>query len=102
MKNYCNIDDSNREHIKELIRWLFAEVVSAGGDGDALWYSKYYDIKDILPLVVKINDEFKFKWQIDEHDDYIGIHREQEGITITNNVKRWDESPSWQQVMIKY
>ena len=48
---YTPIGTDQVPHIKELINWLIAEVISAGGDGDALWYSHYYHVDEILPIL---------------------------------------------------
>ena len=100
MNKYSNIDGRNRQHIITLINWIIDEVISAGGDGDALWYSKYYSIDDIYLLLKEIG--FKHEWKIEKHEDYISLSLWQEGIIITNNQKHWDEAPSWEQVMIRY
>ena len=102
MNGYCDINDANREHIKNLIRWIFNEVSSAGGDGDALWYSEYFNVEDILPLVEEVKEELGYKWNIKMGDMRLSCSFYQEGFCITNNKKDWDEAPSWQQVKINY
>ena len=98
---YCNIDDDwHKNHLTNLINWIIDEVISAGGDGDALWYSKYYSIDDIYLLLKEI--DLKHEWKIEKHEDYISLGLWQEGIIITNNHKHWNEAPNWQQVMIRY
>ena len=99
MSDYDNIDDRNKDHIKNLLSWILDEVISAGGDGDALWYSKFYSVDEILPIVEECN---KYGWKIEKHSDRISWWDNQEGITITNNEQHWNDAPSWQQVMIKY
>ena len=54
------IDDTNKEHITTLLKWLVYEVKSACGDGDAIWYSQFYDINAILPLVEELNKDIKW------------------------------------------
>jgi hypothetical protein len=100
MSHYCNIDDRNKDHIKNLIIWLYEEVISAGGDGDALWYSEYFNVNDILPIIEELNTEFK--WNVRKENDHISLGLHQEGILITNNKKHWEGAPSWQQVKICY
>ena len=68
IEKYCNIYDGNRNHVKNLIKWIFDEVISAGGDGDALWYSRFFHVNDILPLVEEINLEHK--WNIERRLNY--------------------------------
>lgn len=86
-------------HIKELINWLIAEVISAGGDGDALWYSRYYHVDEILPILqeCKIYD-----FSIDKKENSITVGQHQEWLIITNNQEDWNNAPSWQQVKIWY
>ena len=100
--NYCSIDGDTKTHLLNLIDWLYKEVISSGGDGDALWYSKYYDVKDILILVKEYNESLKFKWQIsfDEAQQLISLYDNQESILITNNKDIYDSRPSWQQCVV--
>ncbi len=100
--NYSTIDEQNRPHLLNLINWLYNEVVSAGGDGDALWYSKYYSVKDLLPLIEKVNSQLKFKWKITGDDKNIFWGEHQEGVCITNDEELYKSSPRWQQCLIKY
>jgi hypothetical protein len=99
---YCIIDEHNKNHIKTLIKWLFDEVKSAGGDGDALWYSRYYSVKDIFPIVEEINNSLKFKWDLELKDNEIHWNYYQEGMIITNKEEHYNNSPSWQQVLLRY
>ena len=104
---YDIIDERNKNHIKTLLKWLFDEVVSAGGDGDAIWYSQFYSIENILEVVKEINNELKWKWEVDilensDKETYILWGEGQEAIIITNNEKMWKKRPSWQQCSICY
>jgi hypothetical protein len=99
--NYCEIDEP---HIKKLVEWMFKEVESSSGDGDGLWYSKYYNVEHILKLVYEYNDNQKLKWNVryDENDQTIHIMRDQESLTITNNENYYNNAPIWQQFLLKY
>lgn len=55
MPNFSQIDDKTKPHLLNLIEWLGEEVLRSGGDGDGVWYSRYYSIQDILPLVEQVN-----------------------------------------------
>jgi hypothetical protein len=96
---YTTIGTDQAPHIKELINWLIAEVISAGGDGDALWYSHYYHVDEILPILqeCKIYD-----FSIDKKENSIIVGKHQEWLIITNNQEDWNNAPSWQQVKIWY
>ena len=40
MNNYCKIEEmGSREHLMKLIDFIYHEVLSSGGDGNAFWYS---------------------------------------------------------------
>ena len=102
---YDIVDDRNKEHITTLLKWLVYEVKSACGDGDAIWYSKFYDINAILPLVEELNKEVE--WNIDLVKmpcgrEYISWGLNQEAMLITNDESMWNERPSWQQCSIQY
>ena len=94
---YCEVDV---KHIIHLLEWLFDEVASAGGDGDALWYSKYYHIDDILPLLKQVNE--KYNWKITVGPKWLHIGHYQEGFMISNDNFHYENAPVWQQVLIKY
>lgn len=96
--NYCIIEEDS-SHIQKLIDWLIDEVVSAGGDGDALWYSRYFDVEQLLPILEKYN---KYNWTITKYDRRIILHDGQESLTVTNRQEDWDNAPIWQQVKIYY
>lgn len=96
---YCRICEHTKPHIKRLINWLIAEVISAGGDGDALWYSQYYHVDDILPVLQECE---LYNFTIDKKEDSITIGKDQEWMIITNNEEDWNNAPSWQQVKIWY
>ncbi len=99
---YYPIYGSQREHIKTLIRWLYEESHSSGGDGNALWYSENQDVKALFPTVEEVNKEMGNFWQTSLGTDEIYWGREQESVTITNNKATWDSRPSWQQVSIDW
>jgi hypothetical protein len=93
----------NKEHILKLIDFLFNEVISSGGDGDALWYSHYYELDDIKPLLEEYNSKHNLNWEI-KHDalDILNWGKDQEWITITTDKKVADFAPDWAQIKIYY
>ena len=102
MSNYCNIDEEDKLHLLKLIDFLHFEVLSSSGDGDAFWYSRYYDIKDILPLVQEYNSKLKYPWKIDTNDKTLWMHNDQESLCITNDIELYKTVPDWSQITIKY
>ncbi len=98
-----NYDEHTRNHLLKLIDFLYYEVGQAGGDGDALWYSRFYKVENIFPLVQEYNNSLKFPWNeciLDE--DGINWGQGQEGVLITNNEEFYKNAPGWQQILIKY
>lgn len=102
--NYCTIQDEEKQHLLSLIDFLYKEVGGAGGDGDALWYSKYYDVADIKSLIEEYNSKTPFPWEIhyDKENKRLYWGANQEGMIITNNEELYKNAPSWQQILIKY
>jgi hypothetical protein len=93
------------EHIENLLRWLINEVMSAGGDGDAIWYSENYTIEYILPYVQKVNEELNLKWDIEtkvasDGKLYIVWYWCQSCLIITNSKEMWNNKPDWSQCSI--
>lgn len=102
-KDYSDIDlQFARGHLLALIKWLYAEVLSAGGDGDAIWYSKFYWVDEIFELVKEFNDSNSWKWEVslDSENKRINWWCGQSSILITNNKEDFDNRPSWQQCSI--
>lgn len=100
--NYCSIDEEQKKHLLKLVDFLYCEVCSAGGDGDSLWYSRFYNVKDLLPIIEEYNDKLKFKWKIDTDDKNIYWGEHQEGMIITNDEEKFNNSPEWIQCKIRY
>ncbi len=92
---YSDVNDSK---VKEILNWLIEEIQSAGGDGDGIWYSKYYNIKDIKTL---LSDGLLPKhWKIEEKNGELHVGENQEWLLITNNEHSFSSRPSWQQVSL--
>jgi len=96
---YCIIDEDDKLHLTKLAEWLIRDVQSAGGDGDALWYSKNYSVSDIHAIIEPLLPKnWKASWSIDTV--YYGCG--QECLTITNSSEEYESAPYYQQVLIKY
>ena len=100
--NYCSIDENDKKHLFNLIDFIHNEVLRSGGDGDALWYSKYYNVKDLYPLVEEYNSKLKFPWKTSLNEKTIDVDNYQESWIITNDEELYKNAPSWQQILIKY
>ena len=102
--NYDIVDYRNEDHLETLLNWLVREVRSSGGDGDAIWYSVFYDVNQLLPVVEKLNKKINWQIELKENNDgkYIAWGDNQECVIITNSETMWNQRPFWQQVSIKY
>jgi len=98
--NYCNALD-NKSHIKILLSWLYEECNSSGGDGDALWYSRFYNTEDIFPILKEFNHSLAYPYKtVELIEGDINWGQEQEWILITNKIEKLQNSPEWIQAKI--
>jgi len=99
-KKYSDIN-KNKEHVITFIKWLIDEVKSSGGDGDGIWYSRYYSTSDIKELIID-NGLLPDHWMIEVGDEYISMGENQEWLIITNSEKNYNNQPDWAQIVIKW
>jgi hypothetical protein len=99
--SYCSVED-NKEHLINLLRLIQQEVLSAGGDGDTLWYSRFYDVHEIKPLIKKVNAEMNHPWEIIVESKTIHWGTNQEWAIITNDEQAFNSCPDWVQMKIRY
>ena len=103
MNNYCKIEEmGSREHLMKLIDFIYNEVLSSGGDGNAFWYSRFYNVADLLPLVKEYNDKLKFPWKVEFTEKTINWGDNQEWAVITNDEDLYKMAPDWMQIKIQY
>lgn len=92
----------DKEHVTKIIDVLYNECMSAGGDGDALWYAKYYKIEDILEIVKEYNSKLPSPMEIElKNDNTIHWGIGQEWITITTDEQMYKNAPEWSQFVLK-
>ena len=95
---------------EKILDLLHDAVVSEGGDGSALWLSKYGDLQELLQAVIKYNSENNIGWRVVLGDLYIlwydeqeSFTDEQESITITNNGEYFmGQDPSFYDLILEY
>ena len=85
----------------KIIDLLYSSVVAEGGDGDALWLSKYTPLVDIIPMLDKYNEEHNTGWKIEVGENYINWGDNQEWVLITNSKEIYNEQPDWITLRIK-
>ncbi len=86
----------------KIIDLIFNSIKSEGGDGDALWLSKYTSLENIITLLKKYNKENNIDWEIIEKENYILWGLDQEWATITTDKELYDSEPSWRVLKIIY
>ena len=96
------MSDPQEELVNKAIEFIYSDCMPACGDGDALWYSTWFKVKDILPLVEDYNSKLKYPLDINVKDGTIYWQREQECIIITNNESMYLNAPSWSQLTLKW
>lgn len=93
----------DKNHIFTLLSFLHSEVMSSGGDGDALWYTKLYDLNDIFELVKEFNELNSIGWEIHHQEtNQILWGKDQEGVSIIDDKSYFDGAPDWYQIKIQY
>jgi hypothetical protein len=102
-KGYMDLTKYNgKEHALGIINWLLEEVISSGGDGDGIWYSKYFSCESIYNFILENIDEIKYIEHMTMNMEYdrIIIFDNQESLEITNREESFTERPNWQQVSL--
>ena len=91
---YCE----TKQHAINIINWLITEVLSSGGDGDGIWYTKYFTLESIEKL---IKSDIDTKGLVMENrQTYLSLHNYEEALHITTDKEMFDNRPSWQQVSL--
>lgn len=97
---------AEKHHVKALLIWLANEAISAGGDGDAAWYSHFHSIDEICPILEEVNAELKEKiklnWTIKRSADFINWGENQEWVMIYFNEEQFKSVPDWVQAKIRW
>ncbi len=93
----------NKEHILKLIDLLYNECISAGGDGDVIWYSRLRTTQELMTIVEEYNNTLPHPFELRFiQDDSIEWGANQEWIIITNNENIYNNWPDYGQFVLKY
>jgi hypothetical protein len=90
----------NKRLTDNMLKLLSEAVLSEGGDGDALWYTRYFDIDDIKKSIEEY--EGPKSWRIEVLADEISWGTGEEWVVITDSEERFNTAPDWIQMKIKY
>lgn len=104
MTNYLPIQNAETTSvINNLLHALHSQVISSGGDGDAVWYSRFFYVNDIKRLVYEYNQKLAYPWEIKIRDDKtFDWGNDQEWITITNDEEMFMKLPEWIELKLRY
>lgn len=95
---------NSKEHIKHLVQFLIDEVISAGGDGDSFWYSRYFKVDDIYDIIEEcfFDQLEKMDWHLSKSGETIKIEGGEESLIITNDLSLYETCPDWVQCIIRW
>jgi len=85
-----------------LLDFLYHSVLSEGGDGDALWYTRFYDLDDIQKIVEEYNDDYAIRWKIKREGNFLTWGDNQEWIFITDDEDTFKNQPDWIVIKLRY
>ena len=88
--------------IDKIIDLLFTSVVSEGGDGDAIWLSRFHTLEQIENHINEYDEKVNTGWKITKNGDTINWGHNQEYVVITTNEQYYNEAPDWTTLKIKF
>lgn len=97
--------EDEKDHVRNLLKWLRDEIETCPGDGDGIWLTQYR-LSDLLPLVEETfacshpNCPRPFSVSLNEFS--IRCDREQASFVVTNDAKEFRNSPNWTQVKLEW
>jgi len=80
---------------EKIIDLLYTSVKSEGGDGDAIWLTKYTPLSEIPSVLNKYNEKHNTKWVVTINQDHILWGDNQEWVMITESREFYDKQPNW-------
>lgn len=75
----------NKENNEKVLDLIFTSIISEGGDGDAVWLSKYTDLSDIITIIDEYDKKNNTGWEIQKKENYLLWGINQEYAIITND-----------------
>lgn len=110
-RKYSRIQDFwEKETFYYLLNFLFEGIRLSGGDGDGIWYSKYFWIDEIYKFILDHRSDNNLylpsSWEVtlrektETHEKHLYLGHGEEGLIITNSEQMFDNRPSWQEISI--
>lgn len=82
---------TNHKDIKLILNFLHKMVIEDGGDGEAVWLTKFYKLENIISIIK--NENIEPMWTVELLEEYIIWGKDQENIYITNNSEIYNKFP---------
>lgn len=98
---YEELSEKNFINIK-ILDTIYFSIISEGGDGDAIWLSRYTSLDEIKILLNKYNIEKNIDWIIEENDNHLMWGIDQEWTIITCDENFFNSQPNYITLRIKY
>ena len=93
----------NKQIIKKVLDLIYSSIVLEGGDGDAIWFSKYTSLNNLVSLIEEYNNENKTNWDIKLTDEkHFLWGKDQEWVIITDNKEFFENQADWITLKINY
>lgn len=93
----------NIELNKKVLDLLYNSVISEGGDGDAIWLTKYTPLNEVIELIEAFNVENKTNWTVTRESEHNYIWGDnQEWVIITDSEESYKASASYIILQINY
>ena len=88
---------------KKVIDLIYHSISSEGGDGDAIWLSRFESLDKIEELIKVYAIENNIKWNLQRDDEHtISWGQGQEWGIITDDEVLFNNSPEWSVLKIRY
>lgn len=87
---------------KKVLDLIHSSIKLEGGDGDAIWLSKYTPLTEIRNLIDEYNTSNNTCWIVDEKENYLLWGIDQEWAIITCDENLFNSQPSWIILRINY
>jgi hypothetical protein len=86
--------------IRSIVEALYHGCMGANGDGDAHWYTRYFTLDEILPIVEEYNSQLPFPMKVKVMPDIIDWGQGEEWISISPSEEVYKTLPLWYDIVI--
>jgi hypothetical protein len=80
---------------KKNLDLIFKSIVSEGGDGDAIWLTKFVSLEELFTLIELYNLNNNTGWEIIKKENHLLWGNDQEWAIITDDEKFYNKQPDY-------